>query len=492
MPTIPSWLRVEPFIITMTFAWVVGLFSAATAPLQDLWRPLLVALAASVIAALVARTSRWRWAVVGIGALWMLAIGAWPLSLGIGLIASWRLGIDLLRRSQGRNALREPAARQILRVANALGVAGLIVASISLLNSGAVVLGGASAASQQLTTRSDAPNIYLVLLDGYPSTDTLLEDFGYENGPFEAELRERGFDVATESKSNYNRTLLTLASMLHMNYIASIPELATPVDGFAGQNRQLTAAINDSPVLRMLGEAGYRSVAVASSYGEGTLASADDVIRSDTMTLFEEQLIRYTAAGNGLITVAPEFVAEQHRESIRDAIIALRKLPQTSEGKTVALVHVFSPHVPFVFNADGSPRDVHECYPERCGLTAPEANRIGLSREEYGDGLTNQVQYLNRSLLTAIDNVVAQDPNAVIVLFSDHGARFEEGPAEEHFETFFAARTPGHDGLFATSVSPVNVFPALFNAYFDASFPMREYRAAWAPDDAPLEPAPTE
>ena len=32
----------EPYLPALTAAWIVGLFTASTAPLQDLWRPLLI------------------------------------------------------------------------------------------------------------------------------------------------------------------------------------------------------------------------------------------------------------------------------------------------------------------------------------------------------------------------------------------------------------------------------------------------------------------
>ena len=101
--------------------------------------------------------------------------------------------------------------------------------------------------------------------------------------------------------------------MLHMEYVEDIDALEDPGDGFATQTRQLSAAINQSPVPGMLADAGYRTVAIASSYGEATLVSADDVVDSPTMTMFEEQLLRYTTIGAWIIGTWPEVVAEQHR-----------------------------------------------------------------------------------------------------------------------------------------------------------------------------------
>ena len=444
-----------------------------------------------VIVRLVAQRNPWP--AIAIGAAWMLAIGAWPLALLVLLVALWRAGVDRIRARQARSPVREAAGDQVTRILRALAAAALVVVVISLATSGAIRIDGPAVSTAALDVdAASAPSIYLVLLDGYPATDTLEADFGFDNAPFLDRLAERGFDVASSSNSNYNRTLLTLASMLHMEYVEEIEQLGNPSDGFSAQTRQLTAAINQSPVPGMLADAGYRTVAIGSSYGEATLVSADEIVDSPTMTMFEEQLLRYTTIGAWIIGTWPDVVAEQHRRGVLDTTAAFGALAREAEAPTFALAHVFSPHTPFVFNADGSPRPPLDCYPQSCGLTTPELARLGISADEYAEGLTAQVTYLNDVLVEEIDRLLEADPEAVVILFSDHGARYEDGPADEHFRTFLAARTPGQGGLFGDDVSPIDVFPRLFEAYFGATLPEHDYRAAWAPDDAPLETTPVE
>ena len=485
----------EPYLPALTAAWIVGLFAASTAPLQDLWRPLLIGVGIAVVVGVIVRLVAQRnpWPAVAIGAAWMLAIGAWPFALLVLLVALWRTGVDQIRARQARSPVREAPGDQVTRILRAIAAAALVVVVFSLATSGAIRIDGPIVTTAALDVdAASAPSIYLVLLDGYPATDTLEADFGFDNAAFLDRLDERGFDVASSSNSNYNRTLLTLASMLHMEYVEDIDALEAPGDGFATQTRQLTAAINQSPVPGMLADAGYRTVAISSSYGEATLVSADEIVDSPTMTMFEEQLLRYTTIGAWIIGTWPEVVAEQHRLGVLDATGAFGALAREPEAPTFALAHVFSPHTPFVFNADGSPRPPLDCYPQSCGLTTPELARLGISGDEYAEGLTAQLSYLNDVLVEELDRLLEADPEAVVILFSDHGTRYEDGPADEHFRTFLAARTPGRDGIFDDDVSPIDVFPRLFQAYFGATLPEHDYRAAWAPDDAPLETTPVE
>ena len=68
-------------------------------------------------------------------------------------------------------------------------------------------------ADQPLST-SRRPNIYLILADGHGRADTLEDDYGYDDGPFLDALRTAGLEVASSSRSNYDLTRFSLASLL--------------------------------------------------------------------------------------------------------------------------------------------------------------------------------------------------------------------------------------------------------------------------------------
>ena len=70
---------------------------------------------------------------------------------------------------------------------------------------------------------ADAPDIYVILLDGYARADVLSEYYGFDNGPFIQGLERRGFQVGAASEANYTWTFLSLASTLNMDYLPSAP-----------------------------------------------------------------------------------------------------------------------------------------------------------------------------------------------------------------------------------------------------------------------------
>ncbi len=71
-------------------------------------------------------------------------------------------------------------------------------------------------------------------------------------------------------------------------------------------------------------------------------------------------------------------------------------------------------------------------------------------------------------------------PEAVVLVLSDHGSRYDADDPQEHFRNLFAARTPGIEGVFPPGTHLVNVFRHLSNAYFDTDFEPLPYRALFS------------
>ena len=70
-----------------------------------------------------------------------------------------------------------------------------------------------------IPSQAATPDIYYIILDGYGRADMLQIIHGFDNSMFMESLEQRGFVVASESQSNYARTLLSLSSSLNMQYL---------------------------------------------------------------------------------------------------------------------------------------------------------------------------------------------------------------------------------------------------------------------------------
>src|SRR5690606_17264596 len=119
---------------------------------------------------------------------------------------------------------------------------------------------------------------------------------------------------------------------------------------------------------------------------------------------------------------------------------------------TFMLAHVLSPHMPLVFDRDGNLPELPcdwACRPFRT-----EQGASGLTEHDFYDLLAGQVHGLNTEILITVDAVVEAEPEAIIILFSDHGARTEPEELSEFYATFFAARTPKQPAIFPDDARP--------------------------------------
>ena len=97
---------------------------------------------------------------------------------------------------------------------------------------------------------------------------------------------------------------------------------------------------------------------------------------------------------------------DHYKEPLENALTALRSCAEKTDGPTLTVSYIQCPHAPFVYNADGTTRDLSTGWYWRDHSLYP-----------------GQLQYINSVILETVDNIQREDPDAVILLLSDHGAR---------------------------------------------------------------------
>jgi len=340
------------------------------------------------------------------------------------------------------------------------------------------------AAPVALSAPATPPDVYVVILDAYGRDDFLRETFEYDNSAFIAALRERGFYVAEQSAANYPQTQLSLSSTLNINYLNEWAQ------ELAGTNHRapLTESIRHSEVRRALTGIGYRTVSIPNSTMISDMNDSDIYLPMDSLPLsqFDEVILSTTVLD--IFAQAWDFgipVAgyANHRRVIQYQLDALKTMPDLPGPKFV-FVHILAPHPPFVFNERGDPVQPNALFTLGDGGGFPGA------REEYETGYRKQVAYINRQLLEVVDAILGHSlVPPIIILQGDHGpgSRFDMLSLErvsclrERFSIFNAYYFPDqkYDSLHPT-ITPVNSFRVIFNAYFGADLPLLDDRSYYA------------
>ncbi len=207
---------------------------------------------------------------------------------------------------------------------------------------------------------------------------------------------------------------------------------------------------------------------------------ADENVNWKAIPTFDRFFWAATAPGRlGLMTGLSWFDYRTHQcERLK---FKFERMPEVaaeagSRGPKFVFAHVLLPHPPFIFDAEG-----------RC-LNRAEAE--ARSREQNYNG---QVTLTNRLLLAAIDQILAANPNAVIVVQADEGPwpasiagdeysiGMDTTPAEwaamtpaetkEKVAILNAIRLPGAEAQLYPEMTPVNTFRLIFRHLFGSELP---------------------
>ena len=324
------------------------------------------------------------------------------------------------------------------------------------------------------------PDIFILMMDGYPRADVLAARMEFDNSPFLNALKDRGFKIASESHSGYMWTGLSLTSLLNMAYVEDVPEFAQILARRVPSHQGVRNAINRSVAISYLRGAGYGIVATSSGYEQLALRSADVWLETAHLTEFEVMLLESTFVGDLLNVADRDFASREHRGRVVETFELLTEIAahRGSEPRFV-LAHFPVPHQPAVFGPSGEPVAV----PITADFYGDSSIEREVSLDHFIADYTGQLEHVNALLTSAIDEITAASaiPPIVIVL-SDHGSASSTDwratswrtadPAAvlERTGTLFAALTPGHSNVFPKDVEIVHVLPLLFNAYFGTEF----------------------
>lgn len=324
-------------------------------------------------------------------------------------------------------------------------------------------LGAKNAPVQEdLVLPQNPPDVYFFLLDSYGRSDLLKSAYGFDNSAFDNALKERDFYVASCSQSNYVRTEISLGSSLNMQYLQELDPAFSP-DSTA--RKVLWDSLKHSAVRYNFETLGYETVNFASGFDWLEIRDVDHFMSppsiSSGMSDFEGLFLRTTLAryAQDLGWVDPDYILgvgfRDRFKYIFNSMDDIAKMPQP----TFAYIHVISPHPPFVFDPEGNPTYPPDFWNDQ-RMYPPDL---------YQKGYVNQVQYLNKNILEAVDTILANSSTPpIIIIQSDHGPWLQ--PKDKRMRNLTAVYFPGHNEVLYSTITPVNIFRLVFNTYFGGKY----------------------
>lgn len=340
---------------------------------------------------------------------------------------------------------------------------------------------GGLVGSSETTGSKDQPDIYYFIFDRYAGPKSLKEEYQFDNSKFFDFLKDKGFYLAEDSSTNYPKTSQSLGSSLNYEYINFLTEQTN--GGASSDQTVVTPLTRNNKVIKFLKGKGYQYVHIGPAWNptsinpnadknflfkDGLYPGADEFTTGFLNTTIAAPMFKDIFRDRTAISQNP--YNNDHRKRILFEMQSIAQVPEMPGPKFV-FMHVLIPHDPFVFDKNCEPIDEEE-----------------VKKHDHVTNYLNQLTCANTMIMTMIDDILAtSEKPPVIILQSDEGPFPLKTPLppkqswgtastallKEKFPILNAYLMPGASKKeLYQSITPVNSFRVLFNAYFDTKLPL--------------------
>lgn len=282
--------------------------------------------------------------------------------------------------------------------------------------------------------KENLPNIYLFVFDEYSSSEMIQKYYGYDNSGLEISLENMGFQYSHGSRYAIAGTMYGLQSTLNMEYATELTTAA------------LSQAMDDGTVFQLFRDYGYTTA----NYSAGTQVVENDFIK----ILFQQSVLMPVFAGKSY---------DYWYNAYQRFITQLQGMDYSynSQLPTFSFIYFAMPHAPYVFDRNG-------------GRQPNEYAIDYFSDYPY----LEQYQYVGNLMLEFSERIVEQDPNAIIMLQSDHSMRWMYAYHGDHYpdygEILNAIYYQGRQPFDNNGLNGANTLRLVANHVLDLDMPLLE------------------
>lgn len=338
----------------------------------------------------------------------------------------------------------------------------LVQKSFSVSN---IEMNGLSRKSIFSCRKNNLPDVYLIIADEYAGHKDLADICGFDNTPFLDSLRRQGFFVANNSRSNYNYTTYSMASVLNMDYLPMNEKQINKAD-----HTYALKLIFNNKVTSFFRKAGYKVYNFSSFDIKDQPSRNNNTFIPARTTLFTSQTLvsrlkrdvwLNAARIFNLRTVLVKSLYENLKYNQHIYHNAINNLQVSDTVSAFAYIHLQMPHYPYYYDKDDNLYPLEEISNDAPGNT-----------KNY----VQYVQYANKQILNLIDEIFRNKKEPpVIILMGDHGYRsYPDGFDSSYvFLNLFSVFLPDKNySQFNDSLTNVNVFRMLLNSAFCQKLPL--------------------
>ena len=322
----------------------------------------------------------------------------------------------------------------------------------------------------------EKPDIYYLIFDRYGSYQMLKKYLGFDDSPLKNYLTGKGFYFFEDSRANYPKTFLSLASSLNMEHLDYLPKIL-------GENNKDQTYVNfeklqNYKIWQFLDSFDYTYIHIGSGWTptrENKYAHINIRYQNPLYDEFFQLLFKSTLIYPVTVKLFPDILIEGAGKRER-FVYKLEKLQEIVEldGPKFVFAHFLLPHEPFVFGPLGQPVTSYD-----------------LKTRSIKENYLRQLEYTSLQIRNLVENILLKSKNKpIIILQSDEGpfvnqefkgaagvnvdwSKLGTEAIQTHMGILNAFYLPGISmDAISPTITPVNTFRLIFNLYFGTDFPL--------------------
>ena len=259
------------------------------------------------------------------------------------------------------------------------------------------------------------PSIIYVVPDRYGGSNQLKKYFNYDNSNFINGLKDRGFIIGKDSRSNYPATYASLLSTLNSSYLIEPNDIKKTKDW-------AFPAIEKSHAYNNLYDLGYKLYNVNNVW-EGTRFISNEQYNfyNEYIAPSQNTLAYYLTEKTPFVSVLRKLsellfnkpsnflIDNRFRCDLqKNQLKKLSNITQIKNNGLFVFAHFNIPHPPYLLNANG------ECYPTSTYVTFPDKE---VNKKRYIEYL----KFFNDQILNIFDEMLKTNKNFIFIIQSDEG-----------------------------------------------------------------------
>lgn len=305
------------------------------------------------------------------------------------------------------------------------------------------------------------PNVYYFIFDEFASFEQIEKYYGYKNTDLLNFFEDNYFSNSLDSYNEVASTNVVTTNIINMEYVVSSKDnIDNPeyVNNLRANGTLFNFFRDHGYNVDVLGTAQpYGEIAVNDSYSEAIEESVTISGETAFNLIFNQTILYPLNIGGHNVSGLPY--------SIKSSMQYMMNPSNIPQEPTFLWAHFIFPHEPF--------------YVDRNGKGVPTNQQKNWKDKQYYLG---QYIYATKIMIKIFENIIENDPTAVIIVQSDHGARDSLGQGELKFSeedksrilnaVYYGGEKEIMDSIHGHSA--VNTLRLVLNSLFQTEYDMLE------------------